>query len=138
MKGVPHGGWSGPRINEIAISEATRRLPVSATRQSLAIAADAQFSVDRPVLGRPHAEVVLILRRYILGRGLPMADRRLSDVRRLPDAGTCLPCGLRTAAGTLLTRIVLGEGSTAAQGQGCDYGISHCDSTHGHYPFLFC
>src|SRR5262249_56401872 len=92
---------------------------------------------DRPVLGRPHAEVVLILRRYILGRGLPMADRRLSDVRRLPDAGTCLPCGLRTAAGTMLTRIVLGEGSTAAQGQGCDYGISHCDSTHGHYPFLF-
>jgi hypothetical protein len=34
-----------------------------------------------------------------------------------------------------LTRIVLSECSTAAQGQGCDYGISHCDSTHGHHPF---
>ena len=125
-------------INEIAISEATRRLPISATQQNLAIAADAQFSVDRLVLGRPYAEVVLILRRYILGRGLPMTDRRLSDVRRLPGAGTCLPRGLRIAAGTWLTRIILSQGSTAAQGQGCDYGISHCDFTHGHHPFLFC
>src|SRR6516164_4855566 len=49
--------------------------------------------------------------------------------------GTSLARGLRTAAGTWLTRIVLGEGSAAAQGQGCDDGISHCDSTHGHHPF---
>jgi hypothetical protein len=44
---------------------------------------------------------------------------------------------LSAAAGTRLTRIVLSESSTAAQGQGCNYDIGRCDSTHGHHPF-FC
>ena len=64
-----------------------------------------------------------------------MADRCLSDVRWLPGAAPCLPRGLSAAAGTRLTRIVLSKRSTAAQGQGCNYGISHCDFTHGHHPF---
>src|SRR5262249_8233365 len=70
--------------------------------QSLAVTADAQLSVDRLVLGRSYnyAQVVLIPRRYILGRGLPVTDRRLSDVRRLPGAAVCSPRGLRTAAGS--------------------------------------
>ena len=68
--------------------------------QSLAITADAQLPIDRLVLGRSYSEIVLIPRRYILGRGLPMTDRRLSDVRRLPGAAVCLPRGLSAAAGS--------------------------------------
>ena len=68
--------------------------------QRLAIAADAQLSIDRLVLGRSRSEVFVNARRYVLGRGLPMTDRRLSDVRWLPGAAVRLPRGLGAAAGS--------------------------------------
>ena len=87
--------------------------PRSARRgQSLAITADAQFPIDRLVLGRSRSQVFVDPRRYVLGRGLTMADRRLPDAGCLPGVAVCSTRGLR--AGTRwLIGIVLGERSTA-------------------------
>src|SRR5262249_49836783 len=51
--------------------------------------------VDRFVLGRSCSQVVVNPLRYILGAGLTMTDRRLSDASCLPGAAVCSPRGLR-------------------------------------------
>ena len=100
----------------------------------LAIAADAQFPVDFFVLGRSYRRI-FVLPWHVFDPGLAMAPRGPPSPIDLPGVGVCLPRGLRTAAGTWLTRIVLSQGSTA-NGQGYTNGISRCDYTHGHHPFL--
>src|SRR5262249_6292939 len=120
--------------NKDAAIKDTASLGHHKRRQSLAITADAQFPVDRGVLGRSCSQIFLNPPRYILGLGLPVTDRRLSDVRRLPAVTTCSPRGLRTGACWFI-RVVRGERSTA-HGELCTNGISHCDSTHGHHPCL--
>src|SRR5262249_5849705 len=100
----------------------------------LAIAADAQFPIDRLVLGRSHSQVFVNARRYVFGRGLPVTDGRLPDAGWLPGVAVCSSRGLH--AGTRwLIGVVLSQGSTA-HGERCNNGISHCDSTHGHHLFL--